>query len=66
MLGDIDDGSGLALAFGSSQSGFFADERPQFVSVDYRGPLPVSLQVEHSDSFLSEVSLMAVLKRRNG
>ena len=59
MLGDIDDWSGL-LVLGGGLSDVFTDERPQFVSVDNWGPLPVSLQVENSDSFLSEVSLMAV------
>lgn len=65
MLGNIDDGSGLALALGGGQSGLLANEGPQLVSVDDWGPLPVSLHVEHSYTALSEVSRMA-LKRRLG
>ena len=63
MLGNIDDGSWLALSLSSSESGLLINEGPQLVSVDDWGPFPVSLQVEDSHSGLSEVSWMAVFKK---
>lgn len=61
-LGDINDGSGLGLALCGVQSDLFIDERPNFVAVDHWGPLPVSLQVEYSNTALSEESRVTVVK----
>ena len=57
MLGDINDG-GSFLVLSSVGSSLLIDKWPQLVGVDDWSPLPVSLQMEYSDTALSEVTLM--------
>ena len=64
MLGDINDGSGLGFALGCVNSNLLVDERPELVAVDDWGPLPVLLKMECSNTELSEVSRVTVIKGR--
>ena len=60
VLGHIDHWGSLSFGLGSIQSGLLVNQSPELVAVHNWSPFPVSLQVEHSNTFLSEVTLMAV------